>query len=179
VTLSPEVTVIHDEAALASPREQAWLLEAAAISGARVIEVGDPRQSHAVGAGGLWPRIEQAARERGGLVELSRIVRAKDAGDRRDQARWRAGEHDQALAGYAARGRVLVENTQQQAEDRALEAAHADRREGKTALVVIQTSNEQLDETQRSRASPPRPGRRPRRAGGGVGRAAIRPLRRR
>jgi len=26
-----------------------------------------------------------------------------------------------------------------------LEAAHADRREGKTALVVIQTSNEQLD----------------------------------
>ena len=78
-------------------------------------------------------------------MELSRIVRAKDAGDRRDQARWRAGEHDQALAGYAARGRVLVENTQQQAEDLALEAAHADRREGKTALVVIQTSNEQLD----------------------------------
>jgi len=141
------VTVIHDEAALASTREQAWLLGAAAESGVRIIEVGDPRQSQAVGAGGLWPAIEIAVGERGGLVELSRIVRAKDAADRRDQARWRAGEHDhdQALAGYAARGRVVVEETQRQAEDRALDAAHADRGEGKTALVVIQTSNEQLD----------------------------------
>jgi len=145
VTLGREVTVIHDEAALASTREQAWLLEAVATSGARVIEVGDPRQSGAVGAGGLWPHIEQAAAERGGLVQLSRIVRAKDAADRRDQARWRAGEHDQALAGFSRRGRVLIDGTQRQAEDRALEAAHTDRREGRSALVVVQTSNEQLD----------------------------------
>lgn len=145
VTLGPEVTVIHDEAALASIREQAWLLEAAVAGGARMIEVGDPRQSGAVGAGGLWPAIEKAAGERGGLVELSRIVRAKDAADRRDQARWRAGEHDQALSGYAARGRVLIDATQRQAEDRALEAAHSDRREGKSALVITQTSNEALD----------------------------------
>ncbi|MGI8713936.1 MAG: MobF family relaxase [Solirubrobacteraceae bacterium] len=145
VQLGPEVTVIHDEAALASTREQAWLLETAAVGGARVIEVGDPRQSGAVGAGGLWPEIETAAAERGGLVQLSRIVRAQDAADRRDQARWRAGEHDQALQGYAARGRVVVNDTQRQAEDQAIEAAHTDRREGKTALVVVQTSNEQLD----------------------------------
>jgi len=145
VTLGPEVTVIHDEAALASTREQAWLLEAAAGSGARIVEVGDPRQSQAVGAGGLWPAIEQVAAERGGLVELSRIVRAKDAADRRDQAKWRAGEHDQALAGYATRGRVVVVDTQRQAEDQALEAAHEDRREGKSALVITQTSNEALD----------------------------------
>jgi len=145
VVLSPEVTVVHDEAALASTREQAWLLQAAAISGVRVIEVGDPRQSGAVGAAGLWPQIERAASHHGGLVELARIVRAKDAADRRDQALWRAGEHERALAGYAARGRVIVADTQQQAEDGALEAAHADRQEGKTALVVTQTSNEQLD----------------------------------
>ncbi len=145
VRLGPDTTVIHDEAALASTREQAWLLQTAAVGGARVIEVGDPRQSHAVGAGGLWPAIETAASERGGLVELSRIVRAKDAADRRDQAKWRAGEHDQALAGFSRRGRVLIAGTQRQAEDQALEAAHSDRREGKTALVVVQTSNEQLD----------------------------------
>jgi len=145
VTLSSDVTVVHDEAALASTREQAWLLRAAAGAGARVIEVGDPRQSQAVGAGGLWPQIEQTARQAGGLVELQRIVRAKDAADRRDQARWRAGEHERSLAGYAARGRVVVEASQRQAQDRALEAAHADRQEGKTALVVTQVSNEQLD----------------------------------
>jgi len=145
VTLSPNVTVVHDEAALASTREQAWLLRAAAETGARVIEVGDPRQSQAVGAGGLWPQIEHAAGDHGGLVELSRIVRAKDAADRRDQALWRAGEHQRALHGYAARGRVVVEAFQRQAQDRALDAAHADRQQGKTALVVVQTSNEQLD----------------------------------
>ena len=146
VTLSPNTTVVHDEAALASTREQAWLLGVAAMSGVRVIEVGDPRQSQAVGAGGLWPQIEQAASDHGGLVELSRIVRARDAADRRDQALWRAGEHERALTGYAARGRVVVEDTQQRAQDRALEAAHTDRQQGKTALVVTQTSNEQLDE---------------------------------
>ena len=146
VVLGPGVTVVHDEAALASTREQAWLLDASASWGARVIEVGDPRQSQAVGAGGLWPAIEQAAREAGGLVELQRIVRAKDAADRRDQALWRAGEHERSLAGYAQRGRLMLENTDQRAQDRALEAAHVDRREGKTALVVAQTSNEQLDE---------------------------------
>jgi len=146
VMLSSEVTVVHDEAALASTREQAWLLGVAAISGARVIEVGDPRQSRAVGAGGLWPQIEQAASQHGGLVELSRIVRAKDAADRRDQALWRAGEHERALTGYAARGRLVVEASQRQAQDRALEAAHSDRQAGKTALVVVQTSNEALDE---------------------------------
>ncbi|MGI8414361.1 MAG: AAA family ATPase [Solirubrobacteraceae bacterium] len=111
-----------------------------------MIEVGDPRQSQAVGAAGLWPQIERAASQHGGLVERSRIVRAKDAADRRDQARWRAGEHERALAGYAARGRVIVADTQQQAEDGALEAAHADRREGKRALVVVQASNKHLDE---------------------------------
>ncbi len=145
VQLGSEVTVIHDEAALASTREQAWLLQTAAGGGARVIEVGDPRQSHAVGAGGLWPQIETAASEHGGLVELSRIVRAKDAADRRDQARGRAGEHDQALQGYAARGRVLIVDSQRQAEDQALDAAQEDRQAGKAALVVVQTSNEQLD----------------------------------
>jgi conjugative relaxase-like TrwC/TraI family protein len=145
VTLSPGVTVIHDEAALASTREQAWLLEAVAETGARLIEVGDPHQSQAVGAGGLWPQIEAAAAEHEGLVELSRIVRAKDAADRRDQARWRAGMHDQALAGYATRGRIHVAETHRQAEDHALENAHADRNQGKTALVVVQTSNDALD----------------------------------
>jgi energy-coupling factor transporter ATP-binding protein EcfA2 len=145
VTLGPGVTVIHDEAALASTREQAWLLQAVAETGARLIEVGDPHQSQAVGAGGLWPQIEAAAAEQGGLVELSRIVRAKDAADRRDQARWRAGMHDQALDGYATRGRIHVAETQRQAEDHALEAAHEDRRAGRTALVVVQTSNDALD----------------------------------
>jgi len=145
VVLSPETTIIHDEAALASTREQRWLLGAAVDGGARVIAVGDPRQSQAVGAAGLWPAIEQTAREHGAHVELERIVRARDPADRRDQRLWRAGAHERALSGYAQRGRVVVEDRQQRAEDRALEAAHADRQAGKASLVVVQTTNDQLD----------------------------------
>lgn len=123
VAFGPGVVVLHDEAALASTREQEWLLGAVAGSGARVVEVGDPRQSRAVGAAGLWPQVERLAGEQGAHVELSRIVRARGQADRRDQALWRAGEHD-----------------------RALEAAQSDRQAGKTTLVVVQASNGHLDE---------------------------------
>ncbi len=143
--LDARTTVIHDEAALASTREQDWLFAAVEQSGARLILVGDPRQSQAVGAGGLWPRIEAIARERDAHVALQRIVRAQDPSDRRDQSLWRSGQHDRALAGYEQRGRLVLLDAQARAEDRALESAHADRHAGRSTLVVAQTSNEHLD----------------------------------
>jgi len=145
VVLDAGVTVIHDEAALASTREQAWLFKAVSESGGRIVAIGDPRQSQAVGAGGLWNDIEQTAREHDAFVELSRIVRAQDPADRRDQALWRAGQHDHALTNYSERGFVVIEADQRRLEDRALDAAQADRRAGRETLVVAETSNEQLD----------------------------------
>jgi conjugative relaxase-like TrwC/TraI family protein len=143
--LDRSVTVIHDEAALASTREHDQILGAVETSGARLVLVGDPRQSRAVGASGLWDRIEAAARERDGYVQLQRIVRAQDPADRRDQSLWRSGQHERALTGYSARGRLILEEDRQAVEDRALEAAHADRMAGRGTLVVAQTSNEHLD----------------------------------
>jgi conjugative relaxase-like TrwC/TraI family protein len=143
--LDRSVTVIHDEAALASTREHDQILGAVERSGARLILVGDPRQSRAVGASGLWERVEAAAREQGGYVQLERIVRAKDPADRRDQALWRSGQHERALAGYDSRGRLVLGEDRQAVEDRALEAAQTDREAGKRTLVVAQTSNEHLD----------------------------------
>jgi conjugative relaxase-like TrwC/TraI family protein len=143
--MGPAVTVIHDEAALASTREHDQLLSAVEKSGARLILVGDPRQSRAVGASGLWERIEHAAQDHDAYVQLERIVRARDPADRRDQALWRSGQHERALAGYAARGRLVLDEDRQQIEDRALEAAQADREAGRRTLVVAQTSNEHLD----------------------------------
>jgi conjugative relaxase-like TrwC/TraI family protein len=143
--LDRSVTVIHDEAALASTREHDQILGAVERSGARLILVGDPRQSRAVGASGLWERIEHAARDHDGYVQLERIVRAQDPADRRDQALWRSGQHERALTGYSARGRLILEKDRQAVEDRALEAAHADRLAGRGTLVVAQTSNEHLD----------------------------------
>jgi conjugative relaxase-like TrwC/TraI family protein len=145
LSLDPGVTILHDEAALASTREQRWLLGATRDSGARLVAIGDPRQSQAVGAGGLWPALERIAREQRSYVELTRIVRARDPADRRDQTLFRAGEHERALKGYSERGRVSFEVDQRRAEDRALEGAQGDRKAGRGTLVIAQTSNERLD----------------------------------
>ena len=146
LSLSSFTTVIHDEAALASTRELRPLLEAAQAGGARVILVGDPRQSHAVGAGGLWPHLEAAAVNHDAHVELSHNVRAREPADRRDQRRFRDGQAELALRGYAARQRVHLSPDQTEAEDLALDLAQCDRQLGLRTLIIAQTSNDHLDE---------------------------------
>ncbi len=145
VELTPETTVIHDEAALASTREQLQLLHGVESAGARLIAVGDPRQNQPVGAGGLWSRVSHTADDAGARVELTVNQRARDRDDRRDQARFREGQAELAIRGYAARDRVHLHGDQRRVEDQALDAAHADRSAGKTTIVIAQTSNDQLD----------------------------------
>lgn len=145
VALTPQTTIIHDEAALASTREQLDLLDAVETSGARLIAVGDPQQNQPVGAGGLWHPIETAARDAGAHVELTRNQRAHDPADRRDQALFRAGHAERAIRGYAARDHIHFHDDPRRAEDHALEAAHADRANGKSTIVIAQTSNDHLD----------------------------------
>ena len=145
VALTPQTTIIHDEAALASTREQLDLLDAVETTGARLIAVGDPEQNQPVGAGGLWHHIEDAARDAEAHVELTHNQRARDPADRRDQARFRHGEIELAIRGYAARDHVHFHDDKRRAEDRALDAAHRDRTAGKTTTVIAQTSNDHLD----------------------------------
>ncbi len=66
--------------------------------------------------------------------------------DRRDQARFRQGRAELAVRGYAARDRVHIHPDQHHAEDQALEAAHGDRPNGRTTIVIAHTSNEHVDE---------------------------------
>ena len=146
VRLGPQMTIIHDEAALASTREQHALLTAVETSGARLIAVGDPHQNPPVGAGGLWPHLEAATRDDRSRAVLTRNLRAHDPADRRDQARFRDGDHDLAIRGYAARARVHLGGELARAEDAAFDAAHTDTRNGRTTIVLAQTSNDHLDE---------------------------------
>ena len=146
VVLGPQTTIIHDEAALASTREQHALLAAVETSGARLIAVGDPHQNPPVGAGGLWPHLEAATLADQSRAVLTRNLRAQDPADRRDQARFRDGDHELAIRGYAARGRVHTGADLTRAEDAALDAAHTDRQSGRTTIALAQTSNDHLDE---------------------------------
>ncbi len=146
VELDQDTTVIHDEAALASTREQLRLLRAVETTGARLIAVGDPQQNQPVGAGGLWDQIEHSTRGADALVELTRNQRAQDPGDRHSQTLFRQGEIEYAIRTYHARGRMHLDADQQHVEDKALEAAQHDRAEGRGTIVIAQTSNEHLDE---------------------------------
>jgi conjugative relaxase-like TrwC/TraI family protein len=145
LTIGPQTTIIHDEAALASTREQLALLDAVETSGARLIAVGDPEQNQPVGAGGLWSDIEDAARHADAHVELTRNQRARDPADRRDQALFRNGHVERAIRGYAARDHIHFHPDIQRAEDRALDIAHHDRTQGTTTTIIAQTSNDHLD----------------------------------
>ena len=144
--LDAQVTVIHDEAALASTHEQHRLFTAVGESGARLIEVGDPRQSQPVGAGGLWSELHQTAQRTHAHQTLTRNVRALDPADRRDQQAFRDGDTLHALRGYAARGRVRIDDDIDEVSAQALGAAQEDRRAGRVTLVIAQTSNESLDQ---------------------------------
>jgi conjugative relaxase-like TrwC/TraI family protein len=146
VVLGPQTTIIHDEAALASTREQHALLAAVETSGASLIAVGDPHQNPPVGAGGLWPHLEAATCDQHSRAVLTRNLRAHDPADRRDQAAFRDGHHELAIRGYAARARVHIGADLTRAEDAALDAAHTDTENGRTTIVLAQTSNDQLDE---------------------------------
>jgi conjugative relaxase-like TrwC/TraI family protein len=145
VVLTPRTTIIHDEAALASTREQLDLLKALDTSGARLIAVGDPQQSQPVGAGGLWQHIETAARDADAHAELTHNQRARDPADRRDQALFRHGHAERSIRGYAARDHIHLHHDTRRAEDHALDAADRDRAQGRTTTVIAQTSNDHLD----------------------------------
>jgi hypothetical protein len=145
IALTSQTTIIHDEAALASTREQLDLLDAVETTGARLIAVGDPQQNQPVGAGSLWQHIEDATRDADAHVEVTNNQRARDPADRRDQALFRHGHTERAIRGYAARERVHFYDDPRRAEDHALEAAHRDRTDGKTTTVISQTSNDDLD----------------------------------
>ena len=146
VRLGPQTTIVHDEAALASTREQHALFAAVETSGARLVAVGDPHQNPPVGAGGLWPHLEAATRADHSRAVLTRNLRALDPADRRDQAHFRDCDHELAIRGYAARARVHLGADLTRAEDAALDAAHTDTRNGRTTIVLAQTSNDHLDE---------------------------------
>lgn len=145
-TLGEQSTVIHEEAALASTREQHRLLAAVEEAGARLIEVGDPSQSQPVGAGGLWPRIEQAARQNHAHTELQHNVRARDIADQHAQRLFREHQAEAAMRSYGERNRIHLAEHPRRVEDRALDQAHADHRAGKRTVVLAQTTNEHLDE---------------------------------
>jgi len=103
--------LVLDEANLTDDRDRATLYTAAARSGTKLVEVGDPQQLRGVGCGSLFARVHQLV----GGPELTENRRQAEQDERAAIAAWRDGRYAQALSSWAGRGRLVATETGQQA----------------------------------------------------------------
>jgi len=109
--LSGVDVLVLDEANLTDDRDRAALYQAAARSGTKLVEVGDPKQLRGVGCGSLFARVHQLV----GGPELTENRRQAEQDERAAIAAWRHGRYAQALSSWAGRGRLVATETGQQA----------------------------------------------------------------
>jgi len=103
--------LVLDEANLTDDRDRAALYTAAARSGTKLVEVGDPKQLRGVGCGSLFARVHQLV----GGMELTENRRQAEQDERAAIAAWRDGRYTQALSSWAGRGRLVATETGEQA----------------------------------------------------------------
>jgi conjugative relaxase-like TrwC/TraI family protein len=103
--------LVLDEANLTDDRDRAALYTAAARSGTKLVEVGDPQQLRGVGCGSLFARVHQLV----GGMELTENRRQASEDERAAIAAWRDGRYTQALSSWAGRGRLVATETGEQA----------------------------------------------------------------
>ena len=103
--------LVLDEANLTDDRDRAALYTAAARSGTKLVEVGDPKQLRGVGCGSLFARVHQLVAG----MELTENRRQASEDERAAIAAWRDGRYTQALSSWAGRGRLVATETGEQA----------------------------------------------------------------
>ncbi|MFF5567707.1 MobF family relaxase [Streptomyces sp. NPDC012623] len=94
--------LVVDEAAMCDDRDLAELLTHAAMTGTKVVGIGDPKQLHSPGIGGSFAAVYHIV---GGL-SLNENFRQKDAIERRALELWRDDNRVEALRTFAGAGRV-------------------------------------------------------------------------
>jgi hypothetical protein len=131
--LSPRHVAVLDEAAMTDDAALVAFLEAARVTGAKVVAVGDPRQLSSVGPGGGF---EAVVRRFGGAVHvLSENVRQVDPAERAVLLQLRSGKVDEAVSWYAGAGRIAVSPDRDTALDATVAGWAADVTKGAQAAM--------------------------------------------
>ena len=110
-------TIYFDEAGMADTARLSSLTEMVERTGAKLVAIGDGEQLPSIGAGGMFDRLADIVPS----AQLSTVHRTSDAHERRAWADLRAGRTDRAIAHYLANGRLHVDDTRDQAIERAVE----------------------------------------------------------
>ncbi len=131
--LSPRHVAVLDEAAMTDDAALVAFLEAARVTGAKVVAVGDPRQLSSVGPGGGF---EAVVHRFGGAVHvLSENVRQVDHAERAALAQLRSGKVNDAVSWYAGAGRMAVSGDRDAALDATVAGWAADMATGAQAAM--------------------------------------------
>jgi conjugative relaxase-like TrwC/TraI family protein len=96
--------LVLDEAAMCDDRQVAELVTAAAVTGTKLVMIGDPMQLRSPGVGGSFNAVHEIV---DGLV-LRENRRQRDQAERAALARWRTGDRLGALLEWSGAGRVHV-----------------------------------------------------------------------
>lgn len=146
--LSRSTVIVVDEAGMVGTRQLAELIRHAAVHEAKVVLVGDPRQLPEIDAGGSFRSLAM----RGDPIVL--------AGNRRQRQQWerdaleqlRAGQAEQAIAGYAEHGQLtIVDSAPQLRQQLVADWWHA-RETGAHAVMIALRRDDVADLNARARA---------------------------
>jgi conjugative relaxase-like TrwC/TraI family protein len=110
VTIGPSTTVFLDEAGMIDTKRLEKLTRLVEHSGAKLVAIGDGQQLPSIGPGGMFDRLAQLAP----TAQLAEIHRTSDPDEQRAWAFLRAGEPEQAMAHYRARGQLFIIDTRDQ-----------------------------------------------------------------
>ncbi|MBL1285646.1 AAA family ATPase [Streptomyces sp. For3] len=140
--------LVVDEAAMCDDRDIAELLSHAAMTGTKVVGIGDPKQLHSPGIGGSFAAVHHIV---GGL-SLNENFRQKDAIERRALELWRDDNRVEALRTFAGTGRVhaLADKDATLAAMLTIwadkRAAHTDDHTAVQQLLMLAATNEVVEE---------------------------------
>ena len=128
---------------MADTRRLATVVEAASESRAKLLLVGDDAQLSPIGAGGLFGEISKRAP----TAELTTVHRAREDWEREAWAQLRTGDSARALAAYASRDRLHIEDTRVEAGERMVDdwARVREANPGGRVVMVTDSSNDELD----------------------------------
>ena len=139
--------LVIDEAGMTKDRDRVKLYLAATEAGAKIVEVGDPKQLRGVGEGSMFAVVHRLV-DGGELLDNRRQA---DADERAAIAAWRRGDYSEALTSWADRDRLVVGETGQEATASML-ATWMDQRQGAPdaitemrGLLMVASTNEQVD----------------------------------
>ncbi|MFL6140422.1 MAG: MobF family relaxase [Labedaea sp.] len=103
--------LVVDEANLTNDRDRARLYQAAALTGTKIVEVGDPKQLRGVGVGSMFGYLHQAL----GGPRITENRRQRQADERAALTAYREGRYVEALHAWARLGGVVATETPDEA----------------------------------------------------------------